>query len=192
MRAFTEVGDGENSELLEVNTLQENPLPVLLTTTLDSMCLYDADNDTLDVLLYGISKPIDIRYIYKEDKIIWLNEFQELFIYRRSQKNKKKLLDVYANATVFTVDWVERSLYYVQINDTSGESFVYKIDFNRYKRAVGRQEFLLKTAGIIGNIEVCPFNRYVLVLIRFGCPGVLKLQLRYFDQLLHLVRYRSN
>lgn len=159
VQAFTEVGEGKPSIKLIVNTIRENPLPLLLTTNTDTMSLYDADNGQIDYLLHGMSKPIDIRYIYAENKIIWLNEFQELLIYSLAYKNKTKILDVHSNSTVFTVDWLERSLYYVQINDITKESFVYKIDFNRYEKLAGKQEYILKTSGVIANIEVCPFER---------------------------------
>lgn len=154
------MGEGEYSSKLRVHTIKSNPLPVLLTTDADSISLYDVDNEKIDdVLLYGMSKPIDIRYIYSEDKIIWLNEFQELLVYRRSLKNKTKILDAQSNGTVFAIDWLERSLYYVQINEANKESFIYKIDFNHYEKGVNRQQFVLKSNSLIGNVEVCPYDR---------------------------------
>lgn len=154
------MGEGEYSSKLRVHTINSNPLPILLTTNADSISLYDVDNKQIDdVLLYGMSKPIDIRYIYEEDKVIWLNEFQELLVYRRSLKNKTKILDAQSNGTVFAVDWLERSLYYVQIDDVNRESFIYKIDFNHYEKGINKQQLVLKSNGIIGNVEVCPFDR---------------------------------
>lgn len=162
MQAFTAIGLGDMTDVISANTSIESPLPTLLIASSDSISIQDVDIDKNYPLLHSIKTPTEITYLMKENKIFWINEMHELLVF--SQKNSTKyykVLDVNSNVTGLTTDWVERSLYFVQINTNPKSSIIYKVDLNLMDRGITRAVEVLKRDAIIAKLEVSPFTRYV-------------------------------
>ncbi|XP_071055369.1 proto-oncogene tyrosine-protein kinase ROS isoform X1 [Onthophagus taurus] len=144
---------------IQVNTSIENPIPTLISSGDDSIYIQDLDSNKSKDLLYGISAPLDIGVLMSESKLFWLNDMQELFVYNMETKTKNKILDIGDNVVSLTVDWLERSLYFVQFKGEKEGSFLYKLDLNLVEKNILKLEFLFKRPTVISKLEISPFTR---------------------------------
>ncbi|KAL1489268.1 hypothetical protein ABEB36_014201 [Hypothenemus hampei] len=164
VQAYTEIGTGAMSEPLGRNTHNENPLPTLLVATSDSILLYDVDINHTTILVNGINAPLAVAYLMREQKLFWINEMQELLMYHLTSLNKTKLLDLKGKPRGFTVDWLGRSLYYVEgINDTEG-SVIKRVDLN--SQGHFKEKEIYTTEYLVEGVEVYPFNQRLYWLER--------------------------
>lgn len=160
MQAFTAIGFGDTTNIISANTTIESPLPTLLIASGDSISIQDVDVDKNYTLLHGITPPTEVSYIIKEDKIFWINELNELRMFDQNNSTKfSKILDVNSNVTSMTIDWVERSLYFVQIKSSPGSSIINKIDLNYRDRGITRSVKILERDAFIAKLEVSPFTK---------------------------------
>lgn len=158
MQAYTEIGNGEFSQIVSVNASNEFPLPKLLVASTDSIFIQDIDKNKDYPLIHGINTPIEMAYIIKENKVFWINDMQELFMYNLINSNRSKIVDLSGDAVSLTVDWLERSLYYIQRKNPQSSS-VYKLDLNQVDRGILKSYEIFRTATLIVRIEVSPFTR---------------------------------
>lgn len=162
MQAFTAIGFGDITDTISANTTIESPLPTLLIASTDSISIQDVDIDRNYPVLHGIMAPTEISYLMKENKIFWMNEMHELLVFHHNNSTKYfKILDVSNNATSLTIDWVERSLYFVQTKLNPGISVVSKVDLNHMDRGITLSVEVLRRQAIIAKLEVSPFTRYL-------------------------------
>lgn len=163
VQAFTAIGLGDMTDVVSANTTIESPLPTLLIASADSISIQDVDIDKNYPLLHGIMTPTEISYLMKENKIFWMNEMHELLMFPQNSSTKYyKILDVSSNVTSLTIDWVERSLYFVQLKAESRSSVISKVDLNHMDRGITRSVDVLKREAIIAKLEVSPFTKYVV------------------------------
>lgn len=146
------------SAIAYVNTSIESPIPSLIIATQDSIHITDLDLNKHNVLLNGISMPTEIAYLAAENKLFWINDMQELFMYNIETAVKSKIFDVNGTIISLTLDWIERSLYYVQINTDIEGSSVYKLDLNLIDKGL-RITQIFRTPSLISSIEVSPFTK---------------------------------
>ncbi|XP_025828950.1 proto-oncogene tyrosine-protein kinase ROS isoform X3 [Agrilus planipennis] len=158
VQAFTEVGDGEISPTISVNTSDEYPVPKLLVASEDSIFIQDIDNNQNYSILHGISTPVEMAFLIKEKKLFWINKMQELFMYNMENHKKSKLVDLNNSCLSLTVDWMERSLYYLETNSIT-ESTIYKLNLNHIDKGLSKIETILTTSSVISKIEISPFTR---------------------------------
>ncbi|XP_017769031.1 PREDICTED: proto-oncogene tyrosine-protein kinase ROS isoform X2 [Nicrophorus vespilloides] len=157
IQAFTNIGDGEISSTLEVDTSEESPIPTLLIATSDSIFIQDIDTKLNYSLLQGISTPMVIGYLLKERKIFWINDMQELLMFNLATLNRSKIFDINGKPIGLTIDWLERSLYYVQKDESN--TFVYKLDLNHMEKGVVKSKQIFRTPKSIVKLEISPFTR---------------------------------
>ncbi|KAK5650142.1 hypothetical protein RI129_001171 [Pyrocoelia pectoralis] len=158
VQAYTEVGDGALSQIIEVNTGNGFPLPKLLVATTDSIFIHDIDKNKNYPLLHGISTPIELAYIIKENKLFWINDMHELLVFSLSNLNRTKICDLNADVYGLTIDWVERSLYYIQILSLETYS-VNKLDLNYIDKGTLKLDEVFQRPYSISKIEVSPFTK---------------------------------
>lgn len=85
----------------------------------------------------------------------------ELLVFPQDSSTKYyKILDINSNVTSLTIDWVERSLYFVQIKAASRSSIISKVDLNHVDRGLTRSVDILKRDAVIAKLEVSPFTKY--------------------------------
>lgn len=80
-------------------------------------------------------------------------------MYNRQESNRSKILDFNGLGATFTVDWLERSVYYVQTKENLPNSAVYKMDLNRYEKGIVKSKQIVKALGVVADIEVSPYSR---------------------------------
>lgn len=160
VQAFTAIGFGDITDTVSANTSIESPLPTLLIASSDSISMQDVDIDKNYPILHGIMAPTEVSYLIKENKVFWLNEMHELLVFHLSNSTKySKILDVNGNATSLTIDWVERTLYFVQTKASLKCSVISKVDLNHIDRGVTHSIEVLRRDAIISKLEVSPFTR---------------------------------
>lgn len=95
----------------------------------------------------------------KENKIYWINIKNELLMYNILTKNQMKIIDILGTPKGLTLDWVERSLYYVEIPKESSRSFIYKVNLNHIDKDIMQMVKIFDTPSDITTIEVSPFTK---------------------------------
>lgn len=161
MQAYSEIGGGDLSETVSVNSSNELPLPRLLIASVDSIFIHDVDSNRNETLLHGINTPVEIGYFIRESTLFWINELHELVMYNMQTTNKTKLMDLRKTATSLTVDWLERSLYYAQNHDVGEGSTIFKLDLNYVDRGVIEPIEIFSSGSIINKIEVSPYTKKI-------------------------------
>lgn len=162
MQAYTDVGDGDVSNAMLINTVDLPPLPVLLISTKDAIFIQDTDIKEKYSLVNGITMPTEISFLLEEKKIVWINKLKELFMLNLSNSSKHhKILEFKNNPLSLTVDWVARILYIVIAKENDHGCSIYKLDLNYVDRNIVKSEEVLSRNFTIGKIEMSPFTRYV-------------------------------
>ncbi|XP_030754698.1 proto-oncogene tyrosine-protein kinase ROS-like isoform X3 [Sitophilus oryzae] len=161
VQAFTEIGTGALSEPISVDAGKEAPLPTLLIASSDSIFIDDMDTNQAHSLLTGINTPKVIACLLREQKVFWINEIRELLMYDFSSGNKIKLFDIKGKPTDLVMDWLERSLYYVEETSEDSGSTIYKIDLNKFENGIVQNEKIFSTSANITKIEISPFTRKI-------------------------------
>ncbi|XP_031333150.1 proto-oncogene tyrosine-protein kinase ROS isoform X2 [Photinus pyralis] len=161
VQAYTEIGDGSPSKVVQVNTTEGLPLPKLLVATSDSIFIHDMDKNKNDQLLHGISTPLELAYIIKENKVFWINDMHELLVFSLTNLNRTKICDLNGEVYGLTIDWVERSLYYIQILSLETYS-VNKLDLNYIdKGSAVKINEVFRRPYAISKVEVSPFSKKI-------------------------------
>ncbi|XP_060523893.1 proto-oncogene tyrosine-protein kinase ROS isoform X2 [Cylas formicarius] len=160
VQAFTEIGYGIESQQILVNTSQESPIPTLIIASTDTISLDDTDSNQNHSLVTAINAPIEIGLLIREEKLFWINNMQEIFMYHSNTGNKSKIMDIKDTPRSLTIDWLERSLYFSEVSEDISQSTVYKLDLNYLENnnLVNVKTLFSRTANI-SKIEVSPFAR---------------------------------
>lgn len=91
----------------------------------------------------------------KEEWLVWINPKQELIHYDKPKKNLMKLTHINNKPLGFTIDWLERSLYYVEYNNGST---VVKVDLNYLMENERKVNVFSRRNKIVG-ITISPFTK---------------------------------
>ncbi|XP_044258516.1 proto-oncogene tyrosine-protein kinase ROS isoform X1 [Tribolium madens] len=159
VQAFSEMGDGDLSDPIQVNSSEELPLPRLLVASEDSIFIQDIDSDCNESLLHGIVTPTEIGYLIKESKLFWIDQLQNLMMFDMLKSNKTKITSLKNNVTGLTVDWLERSIYYAQSENWDSGSSVFKLNLNYVDRGIIKMSKIFFTPASISKIEVSPYTK---------------------------------
>lgn len=160
VQAFTEIGAGNVSVPIAVNTSNESPVPTLLVATNDSIVIDDIDANYSKTLVEDITTPIEIAYLVKDRFIFWINSKQDIIMYDVSKNVESKILQANGKPLSLTLDWLERSLYYVETTDELSGSAVYKIDLNVLTEQITNVK-IFEVNSKINHIEVSPFTKHL-------------------------------
>ncbi|XP_029667651.1 protein sevenless-like [Formica exsecta] len=105
VRAHTKVGAGLYTDLIDVSTTHENPIPQLLMITRNA-----------------------------EHKIYWTNKERELMILEMSEKYITKIAKLQFVVHYLCIDWVARNLYWTEF-DGNESYYIVKLDLTMWKMA---------------------------------------------------------
>lgn len=132
-------------------------MPVIVTTTTDSICLHDLDTNRTTALVTNINTPLQVVYLLRENKLFWINEMRELLVLH-STNNKSKLADLKGEPRGLTIDWLGRCLYVLEsFNHTNG-SVITKVDLNHVPTNKVVSIYVNATANIT-KIAVSPYAK---------------------------------
>lgn len=141
---------GPATSPISVNTSKENPIPRAFVASSEEIYEIDLDLNRTALILNAGSLVTHMAYIALDKQLIWINENNELMLFRGGIKHK--LYSINATALSLTVDWLERIVYWSQIQYS--QSAIHAFDLNRL------QSFeVLKRNGRILNLNTAPLLR---------------------------------
>ncbi|XP_074032211.1 receptor protein-tyrosine kinase sevenless isoform X2 [Leptinotarsa decemlineata] len=155
VRAFTKIGLGASSPPLSVDTAVEHPVPTILASNHNSIYIYDVDYKREYLLVDGITEPRGVAYLMKEKKVFWINTKREIYTFDVTTMVPSKIAETTSDARGLTINWLERSLYYLQ-DVTQNTTEVYKVDLNL---ELGKSVKILEADARITEIDVSPFSK---------------------------------
>lgn len=150
VKAVTIAGEGSYSSLVSMSTLVEKPMPRLFATSNEEIYFIDFDLKKHKMIVSAGSRVDHLCYIAWNKQLFWTNENNELMSYSRN--GKQKLYSINAVVLSITVDWIERILYWSQLEE-KGSSI------NAFNLNTQKSSFVLKSSGFVNNLNVAPLNR---------------------------------
>ncbi|XP_066586207.1 proto-oncogene tyrosine-protein kinase ROS [Prorops nasuta] len=156
VRAYTEVGAGPFTDVINVSTKYENPVPQLLVTTRDDVRLSDLDEE----INYTITRhtAVEVAYMAAENKLFWINGIQELVTSRLNGANVTKILRFNNTATSLCVDWVTRNLYWTEYEYEDAGSYIVKLDLTTLYAGFLKFERIVTRKSQITNLDILPLT----------------------------------
>ncbi|XP_072756798.1 proto-oncogene tyrosine-protein kinase ROS-like [Anoplolepis gracilipes] len=118
VQAHNEAGAGLYTNIINVSTTHENPVPLLfIVSWYDVLKVLDVDLQISFPLKKCLA--IEVAYLTLERKIYWINDKWELMtcdfdLNAIEVNNCTKIADVHPSASNLCIDWVARNLYWLQ------------------------------------------------------------------------------
>ncbi|XP_029677185.1 protein sevenless-like, partial [Formica exsecta] len=161
VRAHTKVGAGLYTDLIDVLTTHENPIPLLLMRHSYGIDILDLDSKVNIRLVDDISM-IDATYSIAEHKIYWSTDLRDLMVLEMNKNNITKIADFQCNAYSLYIDWVARNLYWMEI-DIIYTNNIIKLDLTMWENGILKYDKILQTEFFFGNVglTILPSIGYV-------------------------------
>ncbi|XP_045449564.1 proto-oncogene tyrosine-protein kinase ROS [Melitaea cinxia] len=161
VRAFTDAGFGQYSEVVSASSDDVNPIPKVMISSQESIKIVDLDSGESEIIPKSTGIPIDFDVAIEENIAYWVNNLEEIFSSRINGSSNYKLISINGTASSICVDWVSRSVYWTQRELASTESYVmYRADIGiantrpYLKRILTRKQpvYSLQIAPMLGSL----------------------------------------
>lgn len=162
--AYTSVGEGNTSEPVCIETTHERPIPKVLVSTQEDILEVDLDKQKYTMLQSTNNPIVAFSHIENEQKLFWFDE-NNLVSYHIQSHTKTKLISVTSLVKVMTIDWIERVIYWSQIEDE--KSVIYSLNLNKAENLNSKStqklsNFYLWRQNVISDLVVSPFDRKLI------------------------------
>ncbi|XP_076667958.1 receptor protein-tyrosine kinase sevenless isoform X2 [Andrena cerasifolii] len=154
VRAHTEIGPGPYTDVINVSTIYENPVPQLLVATMDAVRISDLDQEENHTITRHIA--VEVTYLAAERKIYWINEMQELVTSDLIGANATKILTLNNSALSVSVDWVARDLYWSESGYRENGGHIIKLDLTMWQAGIVKYERIVTANRRILNLDILP------------------------------------
>ncbi|XP_060801498.1 proto-oncogene tyrosine-protein kinase ROS isoform X2 [Amyelois transitella] len=124
VRAYTDAGFGPYSEVVSASSDEINPVPKVMMSLQESIKIIDLDSNDVETIPKSTGIPIDFSVSIEENIVYWVNDLDEIFSSRINGSGHYKLTSINSKATSIAVDWVGRSVYWSQMENS--EVVVYR------------------------------------------------------------------
>ncbi|XP_072766472.1 proto-oncogene tyrosine-protein kinase ROS-like [Anoplolepis gracilipes] len=183
VQAHNDAGAGPYTNFINVSTMHENPVPLLLIISRDSTL------KVLDVDL-RISFPLkehrarEVVYSELERKIYWINDKWELMTCNfdlsaiEIKCNYTKITDLDQSASKLCIDWVARNLYWLQY-DNFEQSKIMKLDLTLWQNGIVKYDNILQRNVHISQLNILPFAGYIYWMEYISFKHIFRLP--YFE-----------
>lgn len=159
VQASTGVGQGKPSTAVEIHTSHENPVPKVLMAKSNEISEVDMDANKVRFIVHTGSPVMFMGYIKREDRMFWINENNELFtINPNHPKNTTKLISIPSKVLSFTVDWIDRTLYWSQLHK-NGTSKIFGLNLNKYEDGITAPDEIINSNGHIKSLVISPIDQ---------------------------------
>lgn len=155
VQAYSDVGLGEKTSRLTVDTNDEKPIPMILASIDEDIWKMDMDLLTRDLVVHTGSAVRLLTAIGREKTLFWIDDNNNLISYDKSHKHK--LTTISAEVLALTVDWIERVLYWSQQQHKG--SVVFALDLNAVENKNNEPKFIMDRTGVINSLTVSPKER---------------------------------
>ncbi|XP_025266248.1 proto-oncogene tyrosine-protein kinase ROS-like [Camponotus floridanus] len=155
VRAHTKIVAGPYTDLINVSTTHENPIPKLLLTTNEDIQLWDADlNIITNFEISSQSELIDVAYSIQEYRIYWITR-RDLMTLKINENNITKIGSFDHDLHDFCIDWVARNLYLTY--QEPDYSYIVKFDLTMWENGIIKFSEIFKSENDIGFLSISPF-----------------------------------
>lgn len=163
--AYTSVGEGNKSDQVYVDTTHEKPLPKVLVSTQEDILQVDVDRRQ-SKMLHGTRVPVvSMVHLAYEEKLFWFDENSDLVSYHMGQHVKTKLISAKATVKCMTIDWLERVIYWSQIDEKRGGAVIFSLNLNKAENNLKLLSVeklttvVLDRQNVITDLVISPFDR---------------------------------
>ncbi|KAL6432278.1 hypothetical protein ACFW04_006732 [Cataglyphis niger] len=159
VRAHTKIGAGPYTDVINVSTTYENPVPQLLVATADAVRISDLDREANNTLTRHSAT--DVNYLEIENDIYWISEMQELVTSEINGANVTKILGLNNTAHSLCIDWVARNLYWTEYEYNSSNPWkssgnIMKLDLTIWKTGEVKYNNIIKRGRYIPVLDIVP------------------------------------
>lgn len=162
VQAYTEVGDGNTTIPVVIRTSHERPIPKILVSTAEDILEVDLDMQQSKFYV-GLNRPVvALAYIAHEETLYFINENNELMMSNfNGNRTPLKLTSMSSTVQAMTIDWIERVLYWSQIDDNRGTIYCYNLN----KAEAGNSHDaslrvkIVDREDVISDLVISPFDR---------------------------------
>jgi len=162
VRAYTKIVTGPYTDLINVSTTDENPIPQLLIVWGNSIGVWDLDLKTFVhfVTLNIFDVPyISIAYSVAEKRIYWNNVQKDIMTLEIDENSITKIISLKNVPLFLSIDWVARNLYWIEV-DLDFTYYIMKFDLTMWENGIVNYEKILKTSTIY-DMNILPSMGYV-------------------------------
>ncbi|XP_029677026.1 proto-oncogene tyrosine-protein kinase ROS-like [Formica exsecta] len=153
VRAHTKVGAGPYTDLINVSTTHENPIPQLLMVTKEGIDIRDLDSK-INVNLVKDMKVTSAIYSRVEHKIYWSNEERKLMMLKINKNNITKTVKLQNIARNLCIDWVARNLYWIDLDKFHIHNAIIKLDLTMWENGIVKYDKVLKLEPFLSNADL--------------------------------------
>ncbi|KAH9381223.1 hypothetical protein HPB48_014466 [Haemaphysalis longicornis] len=164
--AATRAGEGPMSEVVQMSTAREHPVPRLLLAKTDAVKLNDVDLRQERLLSSKASRPVALAYLGQDAKVFWLEEKGLLMASAMDGSNISVVHSLPSVGTSLAIDWVGRYLYWTQNKRSTRQSSIIVMDLNQGYNF----RSVLNSSDAINSVEVDPFTRQAKFSLQLSSP----------------------
>ncbi|XP_076645581.1 receptor protein-tyrosine kinase sevenless isoform X2 [Halictus rubicundus] len=154
VRAHTKIGPGPYSNVINVSTVYENPVPQLLVATMDAVRISDLDQEKNDTLTQNVA--VELAYLAADSKIYWINDMPELMMADLNGANATKILTLNNSVLSLTIDWVARNLYWSESGYSENGDQIVKLDLTMWQAGILKFDIIYVSNRRILNLDILP------------------------------------
>ncbi|XP_076297885.1 receptor protein-tyrosine kinase sevenless isoform X2 [Lasioglossum baleicum] len=154
VRAHTKIGPGPYSDVINVSTIYENPVPQLLVATMDAVRISDLDQEKNDTLTQNVA--VELAYLAADSKIYWINDMPELVMADLNGANASKVLTLNNSVLSLTIDWVARNLYWSESGYSENGDQIVKLDLTMWQAGILKFDTIYVSNRRILNLDILP------------------------------------
>lgn len=152
--ACSTVEMGNFTAPLSIHTKTERPIPRVLVSTTEAIWVVDLDLQRSDIIIKTRNPAIHLAYMSLHKELFWIDETFDVMTIKDG--NRYKLCNASMQVLSMTVDWIERVIYWSQVEKEGGSS-LYAYDLNK-----GTLMNVLKRSGLMYSLVTWPEQQMVL------------------------------
>lgn len=156
VQAVSTAGIGKPSEKISIHTSSQKPVPRVFISSGEEIQLIDLDTKQTYVIVNTGSPVRHLAYIANEERLLWINENNELISY--NQKIKTKLASCTGHVLALTVDWVQRLVYWSQ-SEVSGGSAIYYLDLYKFEEKKSLPQLVVRRRRTSWSLVIYPLDQ---------------------------------
>lgn len=172
VRAHTDAGFGQYSEVVSASSDDVNPIPKVMVSSQESIKIIDLDSGESETIPKSTGIPVDFAVSTEENIVYWVNDLEEIFSARINGSGHFKLTSINGSASSMCVDWVSRSVYWTQLEITSVEPYVtYRADLGMPNTRPHITRVFSRKQPIY-SLQIAPLHRTLFWYEEIEHPGL--------------------
>ncbi|CAH0586987.1 unnamed protein product [Chrysodeixis includens] len=181
VRAHTDAGFGQYSEVVSTSSDDVNPIPKVMVSSQESIKIIDLDSGESEMIPKSTGIPVDFAVSIEENTVYWVNNLEEIFSSRIDSSSHFKLTSINGSASSMCVDWVSRSVYWTQLEITSIESYVtYRADLGMPNTRPHLTRVMARKQPVY-SLQIAPLHRSLFWYEESGHPGLGTIMTSYIN-----------